>query len=85
MYSILLTAWAKAPANGVDFKGVDIRYSMLDNAEACQNTCNEDDQCQFYTYITENFHSLPYRYSIFCAESKQTNISYSETLVGFVP
>lgn len=76
MYSSLLTAWAGAPADGVDFNGVDIRYSMLDSAEACQKACDEDYKCQFYTYTTENFRDLPYRYSIFCAEPllKHTNI-----------
>ena len=63
--SSLLTAWANAPAEEVDFRGVDIRYSVLNSAEACQVACNEDEQCQFYTYIKDNFQDLAIRYSIF--------------------
>lgn len=76
MYFSLLTAWANAPADGVDFRGVDIQYSIVDNANACQQACNEDDKCQFYTYVTENFFEVGLRYSIVCAQSllKQTNL-----------
>lgn len=75
MYFCLLTAWAKAPVEGVDFKGVDIQYKMVDSAEACQRTCDEDDKCQFYTYATQNFSNLSYRYCICCVAPslKQTN------------
>lgn len=59
---------------GVDFKGVDIQYKMVDSAEACQKACDEDDKCQFYTYVTAQFVNLDYRYCIFCVASllKQT-------------
>lgn len=77
-----LTAWARAPYPGVDFRGVDIRYTLVDNAEACQQACNDEDKCQFYTYVKENFRDPAYRYSIYRAEPslKQTNVA-SESLL----
>lgn len=57
----LLTAWVRTPVEGVDFKGVDIQYKIVDSAEACQKACDEDDKCQFYTYATEQFIHLDYR------------------------
>lgn len=75
MYSSLLTAWTTTPFVGVDFRGSDIRYNMVDSAEACRAACDKEDQCQFYTYVMKDFHDLAFRYSIFCATPllKQNN------------
>uniref|UniRef100_A0A3B3TK34 Plasma kallikrein-like n=1 Tax=Poecilia latipinna TaxID=48699 RepID=A0A3B3TK34_9TELE len=40
---------------GVDFRGSDIRFELMDTAELCQLKCDEDPNCQFYTYVDENF------------------------------
>lgn len=82
----LLTAWAKAPVEGVDFRGVDIQYKMMDSAEACQKACDENDKCQFYTYTTENFVNLIYRYSIFrpALSLKQTDKTNQKAVFEFV-
>lgn len=50
---------------GVDFRGSDIRYELLGDADACQRNCTEDPNCQFYTYVTENFSDRNYRYGTF--------------------
>lgn len=47
--------WATVAHEGVDFTGSDIRYELVDDAEACQRTCTEEPHCQFYTYVDENF------------------------------
>uniref|UniRef100_A0A667WRZ7 Apple domain-containing protein n=1 Tax=Myripristis murdjan TaxID=586833 RepID=A0A667WRZ7_9TELE len=44
-------SWLKDTHDGVDFRGSDIRYVMLDDPETCQTTCSQDSNCQFYTYI----------------------------------
>lgn len=67
MYSSLLTAWSTTPVEGVDFRGVDMRYTMVKSAEACQTACNEEAKCQFYTYVQENFPNRAVRYSVFRA------------------
>ncbi|CAF99456.1 unnamed protein product [Tetraodon nigroviridis] len=59
----LSDSWARAPYPGVDFRGVDIRYTLVDNAEACQQACNDEDKCQFYTYVKENFRDPAYSLS----------------------
>uniref|UniRef100_A0AAZ1XJW6 Apple domain-containing protein n=1 Tax=Oreochromis aureus TaxID=47969 RepID=A0AAZ1XJW6_OREAU len=45
---------------GVDFKGSDIRYELMDDADTCQKTCTEDPHCQFYTYVDETFFDRSY-------------------------
>ncbi|XP_010730993.2 coagulation factor XI [Larimichthys crocea] len=49
--------WLKEAHEGIDFPGSDIRYELMDDAETCQTTCTQDANCQFYTYVTKNFHS----------------------------
>lgn len=46
---------------GVDFTGTDIQYKIVDSAEACQQACDEEDKCQYYTYVTEQFNDRNYR------------------------
>ncbi|XP_030596342.1 coagulation factor XI-like [Archocentrus centrarchus] len=46
--------WATVAHEGIDFNGSDIRYEVVDDAEACQRKCTEDPHCQFYTYADEN-------------------------------
>ncbi|XP_074543408.1 coagulation factor XI-like [Halichoeres trimaculatus] len=52
--------WAKVPLEGVDFLGSDIRFELMDDAETCQKTCTEDANCQFYTYVTSDFHDTSF-------------------------
>ncbi|XP_070778230.1 coagulation factor XI-like [Enoplosus armatus] len=47
--------WANTTHEGVDFRGSDLRNVLTDDAEACQRTCTDDPNCQFYTYATEGF------------------------------
>ncbi|XP_077364177.1 plasma kallikrein-like [Festucalex cinctus] len=49
------TNWAKTALEGVDFQGSDIRFELLDGAESCQKACSMDQNCQFYTYVNEDF------------------------------
>ncbi|XP_070702993.1 coagulation factor XI-like [Pempheris klunzingeri] len=51
----LNNSWAKVTHKEVSFRGSDMRYELMDNAEACQKTCVEDPYCQFFDYVTENF------------------------------
>ncbi|CAI5690230.1 unnamed protein product [Oreochromis niloticus] len=52
--------WARVAYEGVDFKGSDIRYELMDDADTCQKTCTEDPHCQFYTYVDETFFDRSY-------------------------
>ncbi|XP_077405611.1 coagulation factor XI-like [Vanacampus margaritifer] len=54
------TNWAKTALEGVDFQGSDIRFELMDDAETCQKTCSIDQNCQFYTYVNEDFQDSAY-------------------------
>ncbi|KAJ8273104.1 hypothetical protein GJAV_G00097450 [Gymnothorax javanicus] len=45
----------------VDFLGSDRRFVLLDNPQACQETCTNDPDCQFYTYVYTSFHGRVHR------------------------
>uniref|UniRef100_A0A3P9Q2U6 Coagulation factor XI-like n=1 Tax=Poecilia reticulata TaxID=8081 RepID=A0A3P9Q2U6_POERE len=47
--------WVKQIYEGVDFRGSDIRFELMDTAELCQSKCDEDPNCLFYTYVDESF------------------------------
>ncbi|XP_037120705.1 plasma kallikrein-like [Syngnathus acus] len=47
--------WVKTALEGVDFQGSDIRFELMDDVETCEKTCSIDQNCQFYTYVNENF------------------------------
>ncbi|XP_062414267.1 plasma kallikrein-like isoform X3 [Pungitius pungitius] len=44
-------SWVNVALEGVDFRDSDIRNELTDDAASCQRTCNEDPNCQFYTYF----------------------------------
>ena len=48
----------------LDFRGSDIKFELMENTQTCQKTCTEDPNCQFYTYVNENFSDRNYWYSI---------------------
>ncbi|XP_059206163.1 plasma kallikrein-like [Centropristis striata] len=53
--------WVKVPQVGVDFRGSDIRFELMDDADTCQRTCTQDPNCQFYAYANEKFYDRAYR------------------------
>ncbi|XP_076610671.1 coagulation factor XI-like [Chaetodon auriga] len=53
--------WVKVAQVDVDFRGSDIRFELMDDADTCQRTCTEDASCQFYTYVKDNFFDPDYR------------------------
>ncbi|CAJ1083764.1 coagulation factor XI-like [Xyrichtys novacula] len=53
-------SWLTVPQVGIDFRGSDMRFELMEDAETCQKTCNEDAYCQFYTYVTSEFHNNDY-------------------------
>ncbi|KAM6958896.1 plasma kallikrein-like [Aplochiton taeniatus] len=53
--------WKKKVYEGVDLRGSDMRFVLLDNPAACQKACTDDPQCQFYTYANETFENPTYR------------------------
>ncbi|XP_061738497.1 plasma kallikrein-like [Nerophis ophidion] len=55
------TNWAKKTHEGVYFQGSDIRFELMDDAETCQKTCSGDGNCQFYTYVNDNFREPVFR------------------------
>ncbi|XP_041812062.1 coagulation factor XI-like isoform X2 [Chelmon rostratus] len=54
-------SWVKLAHEDIDFRGSDIRFELMDDADTCQRTCTEDASCQFYTYAKENFFDPVYR------------------------
>ncbi|XP_072226237.1 coagulation factor XI-like [Leuresthes tenuis] len=52
--------WAKVAYEELDFRGSDIKFELMENAQTCQKTCTEDPNCQFYTYVNENFSDRNY-------------------------
>nr|XP_046233064.1 coagulation factor XI-like [Scatophagus argus] len=44
--------WIKKTYVGLDFPSSDIRYFPTNDVEGCQRACTEDNNCQFYSYIT---------------------------------
>lgn len=50
------------PYEGVDFRGSDIGFELMDDAESCQRNCTLDANCQFYTYVNDEFFNPVYRY-----------------------
>lgn len=50
------------PFEGIDFRGSDIGFELMDDAESCQSTCTSDANCQFYTYVTTDFKNPIFRY-----------------------
>ncbi|XP_022073930.1 coagulation factor XI-like [Acanthochromis polyacanthus] len=52
--------WLKVAQEGVDFRGSDIRFELMDDADQCQRTCTDDPTCQFYTYVHNNFSDQNY-------------------------
>ncbi|XP_051247173.1 coagulation factor XI-like [Dicentrarchus labrax] len=54
-------SWMKVAHEDVDFPGSDILYELMNDAEQCQKSCDENANCQFYTYVKENFIDPVYR------------------------
>ncbi|XP_055081361.1 coagulation factor XI-like [Periophthalmus magnuspinnatus] len=52
--------WLRVIYEGTDFRASDMRFVELDDAESCQRTCNEDSNCQFFSYVNENFFDSAY-------------------------
>ncbi|XP_020788402.2 coagulation factor XI-like [Boleophthalmus pectinirostris] len=52
--------WLTVTHEGTDFRASDMRFVLLDNAESCQRACNDDSNCQFFTYVNENFFDSVY-------------------------
>ncbi|CAL1606893.1 unnamed protein product [Knipowitschia caucasica] len=53
--------WLKVTYDGTDFNGSDMRYTLLDDAESCQRVCDDDSNCQFFSYLTEQFFDNEYK------------------------
>ncbi|XP_068432147.1 coagulation factor XI-like [Clinocottus analis] len=54
-------SWIHVALEGVDFRGNDIRYELMDDADTCQKACIDDPSCQFYTYVKTTFSNSQYR------------------------
>lgn len=52
--------WTQLAYEGVDFRGSDIGFQLMDDAESCQRTCTSDANCQFYTYVNQDFTNRAY-------------------------
>uniref|UniRef100_A0A3B3ZP74 Apple domain-containing protein n=1 Tax=Periophthalmus magnuspinnatus TaxID=409849 RepID=A0A3B3ZP74_9GOBI len=52
--------WLTEIYEGTDLRASDMRFVELDDAESCQRTCNDDSNCQFFSYVNENFFDSAY-------------------------
>ncbi|KAG7244161.1 hypothetical protein INR49_004234 [Caranx melampygus] len=56
VYECLMNdSWVKEKHDDIIFRGVIVTVSIKDNATECQMACNDDRNCQFYTYLKDNF------------------------------
>ncbi|XP_044192494.1 coagulation factor XI-like [Thunnus albacares] len=53
-------SWVLDAHEGIDFRGSDISYELMDDPDMCQWKCTEDPNCQFYTYVNESFFDRNY-------------------------
>ncbi|XP_056270810.1 plasma kallikrein-like [Pseudoliparis swirei] len=53
-------SWLQVTHENVDFQTSDIRYELMDDASTCQLTCNEDANCQFFTYAKATLSDVMY-------------------------
>ncbi|RVE66401.1 hypothetical protein OJAV_G00106890 [Oryzias javanicus] len=53
--------WLSKPYEGIDFRGSDIEFELMDDAQPCQTACTASPHCQFYTYVHSNFNVPTYR------------------------
>ncbi|XP_070841183.1 coagulation factor XI-like [Chaetodon trifascialis] len=51
-------SWIKTTHADIDFWGSDYHDVLADDADACQRTCTEDPNCQFYSYVTDGSSEL---------------------------
>lgn len=61
---LLFIGWIEVSLNQIDFRGSDIKFDLMDDPDMCQQTCTEDTNCQFYTYVKEDFYDNSFWYSI---------------------
>ncbi|XP_056254533.1 plasma kallikrein-like isoform X2 [Seriola aureovittata] len=54
-------SWLKVQHEGVDFQGSDIRFELMNDPFTCEKICSADPNCQFYTYVNENFRDPVHR------------------------
>ncbi|KAM4631106.1 coagulation factor XI-like isoform 1-T2 [Polymixia lowei] len=52
--------WVTVAYEETDFRASDIRFELLDDLETCRKTCNDDPNCQFYSYLNDAFHDSTY-------------------------
>lgn len=50
--------WVKVAYDGINFRGSDIRFELMDDANKCQEACTQEPACQFYNYIHDNTSSI---------------------------
>ncbi|XP_075052813.1 plasma kallikrein isoform X2 [Mixophyes fleayi] len=46
---------------GLDMMGTNYNISKVTSVEQCRERCTNNEHCQFFTYVTENFHSVQLR------------------------
>lgn len=63
--SSLPTDWVKVAYEGVGFRGSDIGFELMDDAESCQRACTNDVNCQFYSYASDEYSDPEFRYILF--------------------
>ncbi|XP_078404860.1 plasma kallikrein-like [Cetorhinus maximus] len=54
----LINPCASSVYEGLDFLGNDFRTVDVKNYQDCQKECTEDRHCQFFTYVTQDYHNV---------------------------
>lgn len=80
--SSLPTDWIKVPYEGMDLRGSDIEFELMDDAESCQKACTNNVNCQFYTYISDGYSNPEFWYILF--SGMQTVMSSTLLLPFFI-
>ncbi|XP_072262953.1 plasma kallikrein-like [Pyxicephalus adspersus] len=70
---------------GLDMMGTNYNISKVANVEQCREYCTNSIHCQFFTYVTENFHSAQLRNRCYIRTSKNgepTEASNKENMIS---
>ncbi|XP_078074126.1 uncharacterized protein LOC144497169 isoform X2 [Mustelus asterias] len=67
----LITPCTSSVYEGLDFLGNDFRTVDVKNHQDCQKECTADRHCQFFTYVTQDYHNFIQRHVCYL---KKTNL-----------
>eukprot|EP00079_Xenopus_tropicalis_P009991 XP_002934450.2 PREDICTED: plasma kallikrein [Xenopus tropicalis] len=71
--------------HGIDMIGTNYNVTWATNVQQCKEGCTNDIHCQYFTYVTEQFHSAPMRnrcYFKYSAKGMPTRIRLLDNVIS---